>query len=420
MLKRRVISSAKAVVIEIIRALHLKERRKQHFQLLPNGLYRLGLHFAKALSLLIVVLPCGMSMLSCHGKTSEEATTSDIAFRYATLLSVGRTDSFTRVDIADPWHKGQTAATYLLIPSDKPLPKHLPQGIIVRTPLKRAVAFSAVHAALAENLGCIGQIIGVCDADYICSAPLRKALAEGSLANFGQAMQPAIEQIVAHKADGLLISPFRDHVPGPVERIGIPVIACADYMETSPLGRAEWMRFYGMLLGCEARADSLFDEVEARYMKWKAIATKAKSHPTLMVDLRTGPVWYVAGGRSTMGRLYADAGLAYLFASDTVSGSVPLDFERVYTRCSEADYWFMKYGNATDYTYASIAANDARYKRFKPWNERHIVGCNTLRTPFYEETPFHPDKLLEEFVQTFHPELRASDFSAKYIAPLTE
>lgn len=419
-MERRTFSLAEVVGFEIIRALRLRKRPKQRSEFFPVNRYKLGTCLTKSLPLLIALLSGGIAMSSCHREMSGEIMTDSIAFRYVTLLAMGRTDSFTRVDIADPWHKGQTAATYILIPSDKPLPRQLPSGTIIRTPLKRAVAFSAVHAALANDLGCLSQIAGVCDADYICSAPLRKALAEGSLANFGQAMQPTIEQIVAHKADGLLISPFRDHVPGPVERLGIPVIACADYMETSPLGRAEWMRFYGMLLGCEARADSLFAEVETRYMKWKAIATKAKSRPTLMVDLRTGPVWYVAGGRSTMGRLYADAGLAYLFASDTVSGSVPLDFERVYTRCSEADYWFMKYGNATDCTYASIAANDARYKRFKPWSERHIVGCNTLRTPFYEETPFHPDKLLEEFVQTFHAELRTHSFSARYIAPLTE
>lgn len=384
--------------------------------------YHIGL-FCSELRLLA---PCFFAYLflfsSCADKNPSSARTEDTAmeFRYATLIHAERQDSFTVVDITNSWDSSDVSARYVLVPASWKLPKHLPEGTLVRTPLKRAVAFSAVHCALLEELGCLGSVCGICDAEYLCSESLKAALASGHLENMGSAMMPTTEKIIAARADALLISPFRDRVAGPAEQLGIPVIACADYMETSPLARAEWMRFYGLLFGCVEKADSLFSIVESAYNQWKGKAQKAQSRPTLMVDLKTGPVWYVAGGRSTMGTLYRDAGLEYLFADENERGSVTLDFERVFARCHDADVWFIKYGQAEAYTYSSLASDDARYKMFLPWREKRIIGCNTLVTPFYENTPFHPEVLLSEFVQTFHPELASPSFRPVYLKPLNE
>ncbi|MBQ7634227.1 MAG: ABC transporter substrate-binding protein [Bacteroidaceae bacterium] len=358
----------------------------------------------------------------CSGGNIAPVPTSGdtLHFRHATLLTAVRGNGYTRVDIRDPWNATHTAATYILIPRSDTLPATLPEGTLVRTPLQRAAAFSAVHAALADELGALSLVCGLCDKDYVRSSALLQALQQGLLQDFGAAMQPATERIAAAGADALFISPFRDRVPGPAERLGIPVIVCADYMEASPLARAEWVRFYGMLFGCEARADSLFATVEHAYSEWAMKTAAAKEKPTLMVDLKTGPVWYVAGGRSTMGTLYRDAGLAYLFANDTARGSVALDFERVYARCAQADCWLVKYGRAADHTYASLAADEPRYRLFRPWRERRIFGINTFATPFYEDTPFHPERLLAELVQTFHPELRTPGFRPRYVCPVSE
>lgn len=369
------------------------------------------------LSVVLLVLLAG-----CHGHSHNNSNHDGdtLTFRHSSLLRGLRTNSFTQMEVADPWDTSKLIATYILVPSNQELPRTLPAGIVIRTPLQQAVAFSAVHAALAEELGCLNRISGLCDTDYACGETLRQILKRGILKDFGPAMQPVTERIVAAHADALLISPFRDHVPGPAERLGIPVIACADYMENSPLGQAEWMRFYGMLFGCEQKADSLFKKVEQEYKAWTATAKKSENKPTLMVDLKTGPVWYVAGGCSTMGTLYRDAGLRYLFADLAESGSVALDFERVYARCAEAEWWFVKYGETNNKTYATLAQDDPRYRRFRPWEARKIIGCNTLGTPFYEETPFHPERLLSEFVQTFHPELRGENFTPRYLRPLAE
>ncbi len=380
----------------------------------PLTLRRFLKHSAACLLVAAVVLA------SCVGERVEVCNRKGIDFRYATLLRGERTDSFVRIDVLDPWDTSQVAMTYVLVPRSHNVPTALPHGTLVRTPLQRLVAFSAVHASLCNELGRLSHVSGVCDAEYVGSAALKKALHNGTLRNFGSAMQPSTEQIIQAGADALLISPFRDRVPGPAERLGIPVIACADYMEASPLARAEWVKFFGLLLNCESTADSIFARVEKTYNDLKATAAHVKQRPTLMIDLKTGPVWYVAGGRSTMGTLYHDAGLTYQFADNAERGSVALDFEQVFSRCAQSEYWLIKYGEATDKTYASLLLDEPRYRHFRPWRERHIACCNTLRTPYYEETPFHPERLLSELIYTFHPELRPTAFQPRYIFPLQE
>ncbi len=365
--------------------------------------------------LLAILWGCGSTP---KGQTND--TSGQSVVTHATLLHITKHDGFTRVDVSDPWDTLHTLATYLLVPQSDKLPPQLPKGTVVRTPLKKLVAFSAVHAALASELGCLQQVCGLCDKDYVCSSALKEALENGTIKDMGPAMQPSLELIKACGADALLISPFRDRLPGPAERLGIPVIVCADYMETSPLGRAEWMRFYGLLMGCEERADSLFNAVEQQYNLWKNKAKASQEKPSLMVDMRTGPVWYVAGGCSTMGTLYADAGLNYIYRDNKERGSVALDFEQVVSACHNADIWMLKYGQKGDITYQSLISDDPRYSKFKAWKERRVVGCNTLSTPFYEETPFHPERLLAEMVQMFHPELQTQDFKPHYLQPLKE
>lgn len=328
----------------------------------------------------------------------------NLPLKYATLLTINDGDSLTRVSIADPWHKEKTLATYLLIPDGQPLPHSIPEGTVVRTPLKRAVITTSVHAALLSELGATPCIAGLTDTAYIVSKEVRKLLEKG-VRSMGTSMQPDLELLKASGADAVFISPFENAGHGSLERLGVPLIECADYMETSPLGRAEWMRFFGRLTGRAEEADSLFNEVEKSYNALKEKAAQSKSpRPTVMCDLLTGGTWYQPGGNSTMGQLIADAGGSYLWAERQESGSLSLNLEAVYARAHAADIWLVKYGQTTPLTYEQMAADCPQYRSFRPWQTHNVFACNTMLTPFYEETPFHPERLLSEMVSIFHPD----------------
>jgi len=317
---------------------------------------------------------------------------------------VEKADSFAVADIRDAWHPGQLLHRYILVPRSQPLPSHMPEGTIVRIPLQRAVVFTSVHTALVAELAGTGPICGACDTEYITLPAVKNAIGRGEILDMGASMQPATEHIIAAKADALFVSPFENAGYGAIGQLGIPLIECADYMENSALGRAEWMRFFGMLFGCAGRADSLFRAVEGRYAALSRRALGSKSRPTVFCDRKEGAAWYMPGGGSTLGKLYADAGAAYLFAASPESGSVPYSFETVYTKAREADFWLIKYGGADSLGYESLRRDFAPYARFRAWQERRIFVCNTFRSPYYEETPFHPDRLLADIVAILHPE----------------
>lgn len=335
----------------------------------------------------------------------------------ASLLHIERADSFVQVDVLDAWHEGRVLHRYVLVPRGRALPAHLPQGTVLRTPLNRVVVFSSVHASLLCDLGLQDAITGLCDTAYVFHPALRHALSVGSAASMGSSMSPDVERIVMNTPDAVFLSPMEGTGYGALSTAGLPLVECADYMEPTALGRAEWMKFFGLLFGCEARTDSLFRHVCAAYDSLRTAAQATAARPSLLCDLKQGGAWYVPGGASYLAQLYADAGARYLFADRREGGSVSLAVETVLAEGADADVWLVKYGAATDATYASLAADYAPYTRFRPWCERHIYGCNTLRVPYYEEVPFRPDLLLRDIVAILHPEV-LPHHALRYYAPL--
>lgn len=356
----------------------------------------------------------GGKSASCSADGSTGCAAGDtLALRYARRLSIVEHDSCSVASLVDPWDTTRILHRYVLVPAAQPLPAQLPEGTLLRTPLSRSLVYTSVHCGLLHELGVGQAIAGVCDLSYIDLPSIHEGVGQGRITDCGSGMNPDIERIMALRPDAILLSPFENSGGyGRLEQLGIPLVECADYMETSPLGRAEWVRFYGRLYGCAPQADSLFAAVEERYLALQALAAATTSRPLVLMELKSSSAWYVPGGQSTTGILCHDAGARYAFADDAHSGSVPLSFETVFARASEADYWLFKYNRSYEMTYGSLEADYAGYAAFRPFRERRIYVCHTGRVPFYEETPFHPDLLLSDLLHIFHPEL-AADASAK-------
>lgn len=358
---------------------------------------------------LYIVSACALLLSACGGgRVSQAVEQGDtLALRYADNLTLVVRDGYTVATLRDPWDTLRTLHTYVLVPREEAVPAGLPTGAtVVRIPLQRAVVYSSVHCGLLHELGAGSAIRGVCDLRYIKLPAIHRAVGEGKVVDCGNGMNPDMERIIDLHPDAILLSPFENSGGyGRVGKLGVPVVECADYMETSALGRAEWMRFYGLLFGVEQQADSLFAQVEADYLHLKEQARQVAERPTVVCELKSGSAWYVPGGRSTTGRILADAGAIYAFADDAHSGSVPLAFETVYDRAGEADVWLFKYNRAHDMTYGDLCADYVGYTAFNAYKQRNIYACNTGNAPFYEETPFHPDLLLADLIRILHPGL---------------
>lgn len=408
-------------------------------------------------------------LTACQGgkTTAGEAEEGDtLKMEYAKLLTIVKHGEkgtasldedaesaeyqYAEVNVANPWKAGTLLHRYILIPKGKEgdetvtrLALQRTSGMgcttdTVRTPVERSAVFIAPHCQLMYELGCQQAIRGVCDLNYINIPDVRKraasagkasagnASAQNSIVDCGSSMAPDIERIIALKPEAILVSPFENSGGyGKLDKLHIPIIEAADYMESSPLGRAEWMKFYGMLFGkdknisttaagkaseatlpasCELRADSLFAQIEKEYLDLKAEAGKLPKGLSILTERKTGNVWYVPGGQSTIGILLKDANARYIFSDDKHSGSLPMSPEQILAKGSQVDVWAFKYFGGAPLSQAQLLQEYDGYKALAAFNRGNIYQVDTSTVPYFELTSFHPELLLREFIILAHGE----------------
>lgn len=405
----------------------------------------------------LYILLCGATvallMAACQGgKTAAaDAEAGDtLEMKYAKLLTIvkhgdgeetydaaeGIDYQYAEALVANPWKAGTMLHRYILIPKgeegDKTvamLAKRRSTGArcttdTVRTPVERSAVFIAPHCQLMYELGCQQAIRGVCDLDYINIPDVKKRAAlsgntsaQNTIVNCGSSMAPDIERIIALKPEAILLSPFENSGGyGKLDKLHIPIIEAADYMESSPLGRAEWMKFYGMLFGneegisngisgtCELRADSLFSKIEKEYLKLKAEAGKLPKGLSILTERKTGNVWYVPGGQSTIGILLKDANARYIFSDDQHSGSLAMSPEQILAKGKQVDVWAFKYFGGAPLSQAQLLQEYDGYKALAAFSRGNIYQVDTSTVPYFELTSFHPELLLREFIILAHGE----------------
>lgn len=374
--------------------------------------------------LLVGLLACSLCSFLLAGcrhtpaSSAAEATASDTV-RYARGFHIRHYTGYTEVEVTDPWDSTRLLQRYLLIDREKSRPAGLPKGTVVKVPVRKAVVYTSVHAAMIDQLGETDQIIGVCEPRYMDTPVIQAGVASGRIADLGEATSPNVEKMIELGAELILASPFQNSSYGPVEKTGIPIVEAADYMESSPLGRTEWIRFYGLLFGQEAAADSIFRATEQRYLDLARKVDTVIYRPTVLAEKRFGSSWFVPGADSYMARMFRDAGANYVFRDLAGAGSLPLAFEAVLNEAMHADIWLIKYNQAADLTYTGLKNEYSPYAEFDAFKNRRIFGCNTGRVPYYEEFPLHPDYLLEDLVWLFHPELMPG-YTPRYFVPMPQ
>ena len=443
------------------------------------------------------ILLCGATvallMAACQGgKTAAaDADAGDtLEMKYAKLLTIVKhgdgeetSDAAESIDyqyaealVANPWKAGTMLHRYILIPKGEEGDKTVTRLALqrtsgmgcttdtVRTPVERSAVFIAPHCQLMYELGCQQAIRGVCDLNYINIPDVKKraasagnasagnassenassgnASAQNSIVDCGSSMAPDIERIIALKPEAILVSPFENSGGyGKLDKLHIPIIEAADYMESSPLGRAEWMKFYGMLFGkdknisttaaveaseaaagkaseatagkaseatlpasCELRADSLFAQIEKEYLDLKAEAGKLPKGLSILTERKTGGVWYVPGGQSTIGILLKDANARYIFSDDKHSGSLAMSPEQILAKGSQVDVWAFKYFGGAPLSQVQLLQEYDGYKALAAFNRGNIYQVDTSTVPYFELTSFHPELLLREFIILAHGE----------------
>lgn len=358
------------------------------------------------LSLAIYSLIAGLLLTSCNNTSSISiGQGGDTITTTAQLLKIIDYENYTIAEVKNPWNTSEILQRYILVNRNSNVDKSsFPKGVIIKTPIQSSVVYSSVHANAINELGVIDAITGICDAKYYKIQQIKDRMLSGDVIDIGSSMSPSIEHIIELSPEAILTSPFQNAGHGAIEQLKIPIIECADYMETTPLGRAEWIILLGTLYGKRQLACNIYDIVCQTYNQLKdSIATVTTNRPIVISECVTDGVWYMPGGNSYMARLFYDAGAEYPWKEDKSTGSLQLDFASVYEQAHNADYWLIKtFGR--ELTLDELKTNYPLHAQMEAFNNGGVYSCNTENTSIFEDFPFHPEKLLREYIYLFHPD----------------
>ncbi|MDJ0366468.1 ABC transporter substrate-binding protein [Hymenobacter sp. H14-R3] len=315
------------------------------------------------------------------------------------------------VTILSPVEQKTTATRYLLVPRGAARPAGYAGAIVLETPIRTLVGLSSMHVALVDFLGAADVLVGLGNLQYASAPRVRQRIAAGKIMEAGQGKELNNEQLIAQHPDLVMATGW----PGEgltryqtLQAAGVPVMLNSEWVESTPLGRAEWVKVLAALLNKEDLVNQKFGQVAREYQRLAALGHRAAHKPTVVVGLPFKDVWYVPDADSYMAQFLRDAGATYQWnKTKSPQGSLALSFETVAPVALTADYW-LHTGTAT--TKAEILAQDGRYAAFAPFKNGHLYN-NNRRTnaqgsnDYWESGAVRPDLLLSDLIRILHPEL---------------
>lgn len=329
---------------------------------------------------------------------------------YAAGLSIEYHNSYKVVTVKTPWPGANESMEYALVQCGAPKPQGFLEEQIIEVPAKTIVTMSTTYLPALDELGLLDRLVGVDDTTYVNNPTVLKMAAEGKLASIGYGSGVNVEKVL-ELAPSLVMTygsgaPEYDAHPVLLQA-GQKVVINAEWMDTTPLGRAEWLKFIAVFFNQEARAEALFNQIEQDYQQLTALTASVSQKPTVFTGSAYQGTWYMPGGQSFAAAFLRDAGADYLWSDDTSTGSLPLSFEAVFEKAKEADYWLnVGFVGALD----DLKGMDARYADFAAFQKGNVWN-NDARTngsggnDYYESAVIHPERVLADLIFIFHPDL---------------
>ena len=358
--------------------------------------------------LLIIIGIC--VLVSCNNKSSNNTTTkqplNQKLLNFATGFAINNFENYKEIVVYSPWKKGETYARYYLVKDEKITTPN--DGFKIKIPLKTLATTSVTHLEFLKLIGELQTISGVCSPDLIYNPEIRKNVQHAKISDLGDAFSMNVEKVMLLKPAALMTSGFNqtDANAQRIQQAGIPVIYNNEWMETSLLGRAEWIKFVAAFFDKETVADTIFAGIEKRYNELKSRVADVPDKPKIVSGNNFRGTWYMPAGSSFMGNLFKDAGASYFYANDTTTGSLPLNVETVLQHFSDTDIWL----NANFNSICELIKSDSKHALFRPVTNGQVYNFNKRLLPssandFWESAVARPDLLLADVIAILHPDL---------------
>ena len=327
--------------------------------------------------------------------------------KYAKGFQVTYTDKgYCLLDIKDPQkEEGGDSYHFALKPRGVNIDETPAGYTVIETPVRSTICMTSLQLSNFIKLDELDAVVGITSTRHLFNADMQKRLDDGKTHKIGIEGNFDNEIIMGINPDVILISPFKRGGYDALTEVGIPLIPHLGYKEMTPLGQAEWIKFIGLLIGKEEKANRIFAEIENRYLELIKLTSEVKKRPVVFSGELRGGNWYAVGGKSFLAQLFKDAGADYFLKDDVRSGGVSLDFETVYSQAAYADYWRIVNSYKGEFTYDVLQAEDVRYADFQAFKKKQVVYCNMSQKPFYESMPVEPEVVLADLIAVFHPQL---------------
>lgn len=374
--------------------------------------------------ILISLLCCLCFSCKTENKHQEKPVSQEgtqVEIKYAEGLAIEKFDEFLIITVKNPWPDAERSYRYLLAVENAEIPGDLQYDQRVKIPVKKIVVTSTTHVPNLEVLGEENRLIGFPGLNFISSEKTRKRIAEGEIKELGKNEALNTETLLDLQPDvviGFSINGSNKSLKT-IEKSGIPVVFNADWTESSPLGKAEWIKFFGAFFGKIDEATAFFSQVENDYLGAKKLAKKASSKPTVLAGAMWKDQWYLPAGNSWQASFIKDANAKYLFSESEGSGSLSLSLESVLAKAASADFWV---GPAQFTSYEEMGDASPHYAEFDAFKKRNVYTFSSKKGEtggviFYELAPNRPDLVLKDLISIFHPEI-LSDYETTFYKPL--
>jgi len=358
----------------------------------------------------------------------ESSKTSSTTITYAKGFGITLQEDYTQVEVSKAFPDAEKTFTYILIPRTlsrkrKQQLKQLPGDAHIEIPIQKTVVTSTTHIPSLEMLGVENTLVGFPNCDYISSTKTRALVENGSVKELGQneslnteiALELSPDVVIGFGVDG------QNKSLNSLQKAGIPVVYNGDWVEEAPLGKAEWIKFFGAFYDLQPKADSLFSEIAAEYEKVQRLASNVTNKPTVLSGGMFKDIWYLPKGNSWPAKLIADAGGHYLWNHTEGKGSLSLSVESVLDKGQTADFWIAP-GQFT--SYATMKERNQLYASFDAFKNKKVYTFAKKKGAtggllYYELAPNRPDLVLKDMVYYLHPDL-LPEYQPFFFTPLDD
>ncbi|MEB2781104.1 ABC transporter substrate-binding protein [Algoriphagus sp. C2-6-M1] len=359
----------------------------------------------------VVFLIVTYSFSACKDRNAGEAKELErVVLSYASGFTISRGNNFWEVEVTQAWSGADKIFSYLILEENAEKPAGSFDAII-QLPVRKVILTSTTQIPHLDMLNATDKLVGFPNLNLISSKKTWEVIDAGKVEDLGAGPSANTEMVIDLSPDWIMISTLGDDLKylDLLEQAGIPAVINGEYLEQHPLGRAEWIKFTGLLLGKYEEAKAVFDRVEDDYLAaGKLVGASIDSlRPTVLSGVLYQDIWYAPGSESWGAKILQNAGASYIFSDQKGTGSVQLNYEFVLENALEADFWI---GSADFSDLQSMGNSEPRYKAFKAFKSGNVFSYTQKRgreggLEYFELGYMRPDLILKDLIKILHPDL---------------